>query len=76
MQEAVGTEPDSVVKFFKLQVENQYKLTIEEFTLALTYTRQKEFQDELKLRYHIAKKDSLKLFNAVKKYFDPNALFH
>ncbi|GAA4924576.1 hypothetical protein [Mucilaginibacter defluvii] len=66
---------DSLVGFFNLQVANHYKLSLEEFAQVVKLTQQKDFQDELKSKYQIAKKESLKLFNAVKKYFDPNALF-
>lgn len=71
-----NSEPESVIKFFNLHVANQYQLNIDEFTRALTLTNQKDFQEELKLKHQIAKKDSLKLFTAIKKYFDPSVLFH
>jgi hypothetical protein len=73
---ADNIEPESVVKFFNLHVAKQYKLNLDEFTRALILTNQKGFQDELKLKHQIPKKDSLKLFTAIKKYFDPGALFH
>jgi len=71
-----NTPEEWIVNFFNSNVANQYKLNIDEFTEALKLTQQKLFQDELKLKYQVAKKDSLKLFNAIRKYFDPNALFH
>lgn len=67
---------DLTIKFYDLYVVNHFKLTFDEFTAALKLTQQKDFQDQLKLKYHIAKKDSLKLFNSLRKYFDPNALFY
>jgi hypothetical protein len=67
---------DRMVSFFKLQVVEHFKLSFEEFSKAMKFTDQKEFQEELKSKYQITKKDSLKLFNAIKKYLDPTTLFH
>lgn len=69
-------EPESILKFFNLNVLNQHNLNFDAFKEALKLTNQKDFQDELKSKYQIAKKDSLKLFTAIKKYFDPSTLFH
>lgn len=66
----------SVINFFNLHVESQYRLNLEAFTEVLKLTIQKEFQDVLKIKYQMAKKDSLKLFTTIKKHFDPGTLFN
>lgn len=65
----------SISEFFNVYVRNKYKLNIDEFTEALKIKDQKKFQDELKIKHKILKKDSQKLFNAIKKFFDSNNLF-
>lgn len=75
-QIVVGTKEDeSILEFFNLYVRDKYKLKVDEFTEVLKIKDQKRFQDELKIKYKILKKDSQKLFNAIKKFFDPNNLF-
>lgn len=75
-QIVVGTKEDeSILEFFNLYVRDKYKLKVDEFTEVLKIKDKKRFQDELKIKYKILKKDSQKLFNAIKKFFDPNNLF-
>lgn len=65
-----------ITEFYNLYVADQYKLHIDDFMEVIKLTQQKDFQEVLKAKYQITKKDSQKLFNLIKKYFDPNALFH
>lgn len=68
-------EENPLIKFFNLYVSGTYQLSINEFSEILKLTHQKDFQDELKLKYRISKKDSLKLFTVIKKYLYSDGLF-
>ncbi len=56
-------------------VAGQFKLQIDEFREAVKITQLKDFQNNLKSKHQISKKDSLRLFNGIKSYLDPTVLF-
>lgn len=70
------SQDDWLMKIYNHGVANNYNLTFEQFKEAFKLTQLKDFQDHLKSKFQINKKDSQKLFNLLKKYFDSNALFH
>lgn len=73
--EITNSTRDLQIRFYNSHVLESYKLKFDEFIEVLTINDQKEFQEKLKIKYRIAKKDSLKLFTAIKKHFEPGTLF-
>jgi len=64
-----------LLNFYNQYVAGKYKLALDEFIDAVKITQLKDFQDNLKSKYQISKKDSLRLFNAIKNFLDPTILF-
>lgn len=66
---------NSLMNVFNTYVFGIYPIAIGEFSEVLKLTNLKDFQDELKSKYRISKKDSLKLFTVVEKFFYSDGLF-
>ncbi len=63
------------LKLFQKYKLNNDKLSVEEFIEILKINDQIKFQEQLKLKYNILKKDSNRLYITIKELFDSSNLF-